>query len=100
MVVYAPLLFVAAWFECRSAMKVRSNRRRGEQDDDTSQEWERLDVSLEAEGWAKKVQDAKPNVEDDTATVEVRRLRNEVRELKELILKLHPQKESSNGSDI
>ncbi|KIN00570.1 hypothetical protein OIDMADRAFT_104433 [Oidiodendron maius Zn] len=99
-VVYAPLLFVAAWFECRSAMKVRSNRRRGEQDDDTSQEWERLDVSLEAEGWAKKVQDAKPNVEDDTATVEVRRLRNEVRELKELILKLHPQKESSNGSDI
>lgn len=99
--VYAPLLLCAAWFERRSARKVQSNRRRGERDDDTAEEWEHLSVALEADGWAKKVADAKPNVEDDTATVEVRQLRGEVQELKELILKLHSQKESTtSGSDI
>jgi hypothetical protein len=91
-VVYAPLLLVAAWFERRSARKVRSNRRRGEQDDDTVEEWEYLSINAEADGWFKKVEDAKPNVEDDAATIEVRELRSEVRELKELILRLHSQK--------
>jgi hypothetical protein len=87
-VVYAPLLLVAAWFESRSARLVRSNRSRGEEDDDTVEEWEHMSIDMEGEGWAKKVDSAKPNVEDDVATLEVRALRGEVQELKELILKL------------
>jgi hypothetical protein len=87
-VVYAPLLLVAAWFESRSARLVRSNRSRGEEDDDTVEEWEHMSIDMEGEGWAKKVESAKPNVEDDVATLEVRALRGEVQELKELILKL------------
>ena len=87
-VVYAPLLFVAAWFEKRSAKKVKSNRRRGEEDDDTVEEWEQMAVDFEGEGWGKKVESVRPNVEDDTATVEVRQLRGEVKELKELLLKV------------
>lgn len=87
-VVYAPLLLVAAWFESRSARLVRSNRSRGEEDDDTVEEWEHMSIDMEGEGWAKKVESAKPNVEDDVATLEVRAFRGEVQELKELILKL------------
>jgi hypothetical protein len=94
-VVYAPLLFVAAWFEKRSAKKVRSNRRRGEEDDDTVEEWEQMVVDFEGEGWGKKVESVRPNVEDDTATVEVRQLRGEVKELKELLMKV--LEKDSNG---
>ncbi|EPE28483.1 hypothetical protein GLAREA_09604 [Glarea lozoyensis ATCC 20868] len=89
-IVYSPLLFVAAWFEKRSAKVVRSNRKRGEEDDDTVEEWEQMagTVDFEGEGWDKKVASAKPDVERDTATHEVRKLRGEVGELKELIEKL------------
>lgn len=89
-VVYSPLLFIAAWFERRSAKAVKSNRRRGEEDDDTIEEWEQMagECDFEGEGWDKKVLISKPNVEEDTATLEVRELRGEVKELKELLLKL------------
>ncbi|OBT43441.1 hypothetical protein VE00_06140 [Pseudogymnoascus sp. WSF 3629] len=87
-VIYAPLLIVAAYFEMRSARDVTSNRKRGEADDDTVEEWEQLDSSeldLEGEGWTKSVESAKSNVDLDQATVEVRELREELAELKELM---------------
>jgi len=85
--VYSPLLLVAAWFENRSAKRVMSNRRRGEQDDDTVEEWEQMagEVDFEGEGWDKKVAAAKPNVEEDRATIEVKELRVEVKELKDML---------------
>lgn len=85
--VYSPLLLVAAWFENRSAMRVRFNRRSGEEDDDTVEEWEQLagEVDFEAEGWEKKVAIVKPNVEEDQATTEVKQLRAEVKELKDML---------------
>jgi hypothetical protein len=89
-VLYSPLLFIAAYFEKRSAMAVKSNRHRGEEDDDTTEEWEQMagEVDFEGEGWDKKVAGSKANVEEDTATLEVRELRDEVMELKQLLLKL------------
>ena len=98
--IYSPLLIVAAYFETRSAKSVRSNRRRGEQDDDTTEEWEQMagDVDFEGEGWDKKVAAVKPNVEEDAATIEVKALRGEVQELKELLLKLVDGKTGENGA--
>ncbi|KFX95011.1 hypothetical protein O988_06030 [Pseudogymnoascus sp. VKM F-3808] len=87
-VIYAPLLIVAAFFEMRSARDVTSNRKRGEDDDDTIEEWEQLESSeldLEGEGWTKSVESAKSNVDLDQATVEVMQLREELGELKELM---------------
>lgn len=92
-VLYSPLLFVAAFFEMRSAKEVKRNRRMGDEDDDTKEEWERtVEADLEGEGWTKRVAGAAANVEDDQATVEVRQLRQEVSELKELIVKLATRK--------
>jgi len=84
---YSPLLVVAAFFEARSAREVISNRKRGELDDDTIEEWEQMSdqLNFESEGWAKKVEAAKSNVEDDQATLEVRELGNEVKEMKEML---------------
>jgi hypothetical protein len=84
---YSPLLFVAAYFEMRSARKVKLNRKRGdEDDDDTQEEWEQMaSIDPGNDGWSKKVEAAKSNVEDDQATVEVKKLREEVGELKELL---------------
>jgi hypothetical protein len=96
-VIYSPLLIVAAWFETRSAKMVSSNRRRGEEDDDTTEEWEQLAgaVDFEHEGWSKMVKQVKPNVEDDAATLEVRELKSEIHELKELVLKLVDKKQGN-----
>lgn len=98
-VVYSPLLLIAAWFEQRSAIKVKGNRQRGDDDDGTVEEWEQLDgeVDFAGEGWEKRVKSVVPDVESDEATCEVRELRKEVGELKELLLKL--VKEKDGGSD-
>ncbi|CAG8984043.1 hypothetical protein HYALB_00002984 [Hymenoscyphus albidus] len=99
-IIYSPLLFIAAYFETRSAISVRGNRKRGEEDDDTIEEWEQMADScdFEGEGWLKTVADVKPDVERDAATIEVRKLRSEVGELKELLEKLLKRGEGENGS--
>jgi hypothetical protein len=86
-VVYSPLLIVAAWFETKSARMVRDNRRRGEEDDDSVEEWEQLagEVDFERDGWKKVVESVKPNVEEDQATTEVRSLKAEIGELKDML---------------
>ena len=88
-IIYSPLLLVAAYFETRSARSVSRNRRRGEEDDDTTEEWEQMQgtVDLEGEGWAKTVERVTPNLLDDQATVEVRALKGEIKDLKELLMK-------------
>jgi hypothetical protein len=88
--IYSPLLIVTAFLETREAHKVKYNRRRGEDDDDQVHEWEQVlnECDFEADGWNKKVQATKPNVEFDTAVLETRLLREEVRELKTLLIEM------------
>jgi hypothetical protein len=71
----------------QEAHVVRSNRRRRAKDDDTIEEWEQLanECDFEDDGWAKKVEETKPNVEIAGDIIEVRKLRDEVKELKALI---------------
>ncbi|KAI9741471.1 MAG: hypothetical protein M1818_004277 [Claussenomyces sp. TS43310] len=97
---YSPLLLVAALVEVRTAREVSSNRRRGEIDEDTVEEWEQMgdQVDFEAEGWSKKVDGVKSNVEDDAATLEVRQLRGEMKELKEMLQTLVKTKEQNGSS--
>lgn len=87
---YSPLLVVAAYLETKTAHKIRQNRARGEEDDDVVQEWEQLadEMDFEAEGWIKTCDSVRPNVEDDAAALEVKKLRSEVAELKTMITKL------------
>jgi hypothetical protein len=84
---YSPLLIIAAWFETRSAHHVRNNRRQGEADDDEVEEWEQMadQVDFEVEGWAKTVDNAKSNVEVDGTLLEVRELKDQIKELKQMI---------------
>ncbi|KAH9880424.1 hypothetical protein IAQ61_000715 [Plenodomus lingam] len=86
-VIYSPLLVITAFMEQKEAWVVRDNRRRGEDDEDTVQEWEEIlgECDFEADGWDKKVQNTRPNVEVETAVLEVRALRKEVAELKDLL---------------
>jgi hypothetical protein len=99
-VIYSPLLVITAWLETRQAHRVSYNRRRGEDDDDTIQEWEQVlgECDFEADGWDKKVQQTKPNVEFDTAVLEIRKLQTDVNELKELLLEMKENK-GNWGSD-
>lgn len=85
-IIYSPLLLVTAYLETSSAHRVIRNRARDESDDDTVEEWEQLGESgdgenYETDGWAKKVEESKPNVETDAAVLEVRELRAQVKEL-------------------
>lgn len=107
-VIYSPLLVITAFLETRQAHRVKYNRRRGEEDDDEQHEWEQVlhECDFEADGWDKKVQQTKPNVEFDTAVLEVRKLQQEVAELKELLLDMkkggwghETLKESKLGDD-
>lgn len=84
---YSPLLFMAAYFETRMANDIRSNRSRGEEDDDTIEEWEQMagQVDFEADGWNKKVDQAKPMLSVDPAVYEVQKLKQEVEKLQEML---------------
>lgn len=97
---YSPLLVVTAFLETRQAHEVRINRKRGEDDDDVVMEWEQVmgECDFEADGWDKKVQASKPNVEVETSVLEIRKLQSEVRELKELILEMR-ERERGWGSE-
>ncbi|PSK36186.1 Eukaryotic translation initiation factor 2 subunit alpha [Elsinoe australis] len=85
--IYSPLLLLTAAWETHVAAKVKFNRKRGEEDEDTIEAWEQLsgEVDFEGEGWTKAVDKAKPNVEVDATLVEIRELRKELKELKELV---------------
>jgi hypothetical protein len=99
-VIYSPLLVVTALLEQQEAWVVKENRRRGEEDEDTVHEWEQVlqECDFEADGWSKKVEGSRPNVEFDTAVLEVRMLRKEVGELKELLVKMVERSpENENG---
>lgn len=97
-VVYSPLLLVIAAIEVKDATVVRSNRRRGEEDDDTVEEWEQMEdhVDFERDGWAKKVEGSKPNVEIEAAVLEVRALKEMVLELQAAVERMSPEPDSQN----
>ena len=87
---YSPLLLVAAYFETRTARDIRSARSRGDEDDDSVEEWEQMadQLDFESDGWNKKVALVKPNVEEEPAVLEVRKLKEELDELKSMIAEL------------
>jgi hypothetical protein len=89
-ILYAPLLVVTAFIETKEAKHVNYNRRRGEEDEDTVHEWEQVlhECDFESDGWDKKVQATKPNVEFDTAVLEVRKLQEQVEEMKTMLYAL------------
>lgn len=86
-IIYSPLLLVAAYFETRMAADIVANRCRGDEDDDTVEEWEQMasEVDFVADGWQEKVQRAKSNVEEEPAVLEVRSLREELRKTQGLL---------------
>lgn len=86
-VIYSPLLLITAYIETKQAHVVRRNRRNNEEDDNTTEEWELMqaDLDLEREGWTKKVEATRPNIETDAAVLEVRELKEQVLELKKLV---------------
>ena len=87
--IFSPILLVAAFFETRRAKEIKSNRSRGEDDDDVEEEWEQMAAQVnfeEEERWAKIVEAAKPNVEEEPAVVEVKKLRREMEELRTLLV--------------
>lgn len=85
--IYSPLLLITAALETRTARHVRHNRKRGHDDEDNIQEWEQAggDMDFESDGWGKRVEMTKPNVETDATLIEVRELRQELKELKEMV---------------
>jgi hypothetical protein len=91
-------LFITAALETRQAQVVRSNRKRKADDDDTIEEWEQLEgeCDFEQDGWAKRVEETKPNVEVDGAIVETRKLREEVKELRRLLEEVLKKDRSSS----
>ena len=84
---YSPLLFVAAFFETRTAHYIRSNRARGEDDDDVLQEWEQMEseMDFETDGWAKTCDTVKPNLDVEPAILEINKLHDEMDELKAML---------------
>ncbi|KAF5522880.1 Calcium channel YVC1 [Colletotrichum aenigma] len=99
-IIYSPVLVIAAWHETKTAGEIRSNRARGEDDDDTIEEWEQMmdQVDFEADGWNKLCISAKTNLEADPTITEVQKLRGEVEELKKLLVDM--TKALSSGGEV
>ncbi len=86
-IVYSPLLLITAYIETKQAVRVKHNRRHGEEDEDTVEEWEQMQegLDMEAEGWTKRVERTRPNVETDAAVLEIRELKGQMSELRNLV---------------
>ncbi|KAE8320997.1 hypothetical protein BDV39DRAFT_186792 [Aspergillus sergii] len=99
-IIYSPILLVTASLEVREARRIRWNRRRGEEDDDDVQEWEHaaeeVDFAID-DSWKQTVQDTTPNVTMDSCTLEVVQLKEQIRELTELV-KLLTEDKATKGT--
>lgn len=86
-IIYSPLLLITAYIETKQAHVVKHNRQNHEEDDNTEEEWELMqdDLDFESEGWTKKVEMTKPNVDTDATVLEVRELKEQVLELRKLV---------------
>lgn len=62
-------------------------------DDDSIEEWEEMEaeIDFESDGWADKVEKTCPNVIEKRSIVEIKALRKEIEELKEMISRLSPE---------
>ncbi|KAK4914646.1 Calcium channel yvc1, partial [Elasticomyces elasticus] len=90
-IIYSPLLLITAWYEVHEAKRVTWNRRRNQEDDDTMEEWEQLADEMPdfgSTGWSKKVENTKPDVTTDADVIEMKELRKEVAELKDMLAKV------------
>ncbi|KAH6610132.1 potassium ion channel yvc1 [Trichoderma cornu-damae] len=98
---YSPLLLITAFFEARTARAIRRNRARGEADDDIIEEWEQLahEIDFGAEGWAKTCEAVKPNLDDDPAVLEIKKLRAEIAGLKSLLENISDHVHSTTSQD-
>ena len=73
---YSPLLLMTAWLETKH--------------EDTTEEWEQSasEMDFEGEGWAKKVESTRPNVETDAAVLEIREVMEKVEALTRMVEEL------------
>ncbi|KAE8367663.1 hypothetical protein BDV27DRAFT_142562 [Aspergillus caelatus] len=94
-IIYSPILLVTASLEVREARRIRWNRRRGEEDDDDVQEWEHaaeeVDFAID-DSWKQTVQDTTPNIAMDSCTLEIVQLKEQIRELTEMVRLLTEEK--------
>ena len=92
-IIYAPLLIITATLETNDARKVRVNRKRGEDDEDTVEEWEQSGWKVEDSDkeWCEMVNKTSPNVRVDPTLQEITSLKKEVQELKEMVSRLLDQ---------
>ncbi|EEQ27234.1 vacuolar cation channel [Microsporum canis CBS 113480] len=108
-IIYSPLLLVTALLESTNAQRIRLNRRLGEDDDDTQEEWENAAESAEfdfkkvgdhpeTEAWDMAVTKSKPNVEVDQCVLEIRGLKEQVRQLTQLVTVLTERQGVSAGA--
>lgn len=101
-IIYSPLLLCSAYFEVRMAREIRASRKRGDEDDDTIEEWEQMtgELDFESDGWNKRVESAKSNLEEDPAVVavaELKKMREEMDKLKAMIEGLSQTLSVKNG---
>jgi hypothetical protein len=99
-VLYSPLLLVTAALEVREARRIRWNRRRGEEDDDDVQEWEHIaeEVDFEVDdSWKQAVQETTPDINANSATQEIIRLRAQIDSLTEMVRLLTDEKLFTGG---
>jgi len=81
-VLYSPFMLLIAFLESREACHVSGNRERGEQDDDSVEEWEEMEGDdILGEGWSEKVEKTVPNIEEDPAILEIKDLRSHLDEV-------------------
>ncbi|KAK6346787.1 hypothetical protein TWF696_006896 [Orbilia brochopaga] len=82
-VIYFPLLVISAWVDTRNARMIVHNRAHSQPDDDEREEWEELDTAADFENgdWKERVAGAVPNVKEDVSTQEIKKAREELREL-------------------
>jgi len=94
-ILYSPLLLITAFLETREARHVKYNRQHGESDEDRVEEWEQMDgvIDPEEEGWARKVDSTRPNVETDAAVLEIREVMEVLKILGERVVAIQAKVE-------
>ena len=88
-IIYSPLLIYIAYAESKAAKSIKANQFCNDPGDSSHEDWNQVkQLDMGEDDWFEGVQTAQPQGEDEPLLKEVKRTKEELQELRDLIMDL------------
>ena len=88
-IIYSPLLIYTSYAESKAAKNIKANQFCNDPGDSSQEDWNQVKyLEVGEDDWSEDVQETQPEDEDETLMKEVKNTKDELKELRSLIMDL------------